>query len=89
MNIFAGLCWAVTVIAAGVAAIQLFDTVAGAAPAPQQAAGAAVALAIAIIPYVFSRAVDSVAASARLGEMLKLLRAIAQVPEREKGKPSL
>lgn len=87
MNVFAGFCWTVTVIAAGFAAIQLFDTMLSAESAPQQAAGAAFALGIAIIPYVFSRSVQSVANGARLGEMLKLLRELSKVVERRKGAP--
>jgi len=52
------LLYCITLLASVVAAAVLFLTFAGTASAPQQAAGAAMAVAIAIIPYVFSRCVQ-------------------------------
>jgi hypothetical protein len=49
------VCYGITVLATVVAGFQLFNTFVSAESAPQQAAGAAMASAIAIIPYVFSR----------------------------------
>jgi hypothetical protein len=54
-------CWVVTIIACILAGIQMFDTLLRAESAPQQAAGAAIAATIVIIPYVFSRAVSEIA----------------------------
>jgi hypothetical protein len=54
-------CWIVTILCCAFAAIGLFDAIAHSSGAPQQAAGAAIAAAFAIIPYVFSRAVSELA----------------------------
>jgi hypothetical protein len=51
-------CWIVTILSCVIAGIQLFDTLLRSQSAPQQAAGAGLAIAIAVIPYVFSRAVS-------------------------------
>ena len=59
--IFARICWALTLLSAGTAEYVLFDTMNRATTAPQQAAGAAMAVAAAVIPYVFSRCVERLA----------------------------
>jgi hypothetical protein len=50
--------WLVTALAACLAGATLAATLATSSGAPQQAAGAAIALAIAVIPYVFTRTVE-------------------------------
>lgn len=56
---FVRICWIVTLLAACGAAFQLFDVfVRGGLSAPQQAAGAALACALCVIPYVFTRAIE-------------------------------
>jgi hypothetical protein len=62
--VFTKLCWIVTFFAACAAALIVFDTLVKAQSAPQQAAGAALALAVAVIPYVFTRAVAGISAAA-------------------------
>ncbi len=57
MKVFEIICWVITLIACCLAAIVLFLSI-GAQGAPQQGAGAALAAAIVIIPYVFSRAIS-------------------------------
>lgn len=52
------LFFIITLLASILAGGTLFLTFASTASAPQQAAGAAMAAAIAIIPYVFSRCVQ-------------------------------
>lgn len=52
--------WVVTLLAACAAGFQLVDTFASATSAPQQAAGAALAVAIAVIPYIFTRCLQSI-----------------------------
>lgn len=56
-------CWAITVIACLVSGLLLFMTLTSSNGAPQEAAGAAMAAAVAIIPYVFSRAVTELSGS--------------------------
>lgn len=53
------ICRGVTIVLCCGAAIQLFDTFGSAVSAPQQAAGAAMSAAMAIIPYVFTRMIES------------------------------
>ncbi len=55
---FAKLCAVVTLLCACASAITLMDTLARASSAPQQAAGAAMAIAFCVIPYVFTRSVE-------------------------------
>jgi hypothetical protein len=50
------ICWGMTAIGAFSGAGQFVFTVANAESAPQQAAGFAMAVAYAVIPYVFARA---------------------------------
>ena len=51
-------CWLVTSIAAILGVLQLVVTFSASASAPQQAAGAAMACAVVIVPYVFSKAME-------------------------------
>ena len=73
---FVGLCWGITVLAACIAGAVLFITFAGANGAPQEAAGAAMAVAICVIPYVFTRACQAFTEMGRQREMLAALNAI-------------
>lgn len=51
-------CWVVTIICCVIAGIVLMSTAFASDGAPQQAAGAAIAAALVVIPYVFTRAVS-------------------------------
>jgi hypothetical protein len=55
---FTKLCWALTLVGTLAAGGVLALTILTATGAPQQAAGAAVSVAVAVIPYVFTRAVE-------------------------------
>ncbi len=55
---FLRLCWIVTLIMTALAAWQFVADLSRANGAPQQAAAAAMALALSIIPYVFTRCVE-------------------------------
>src|SRR5579862_8988756 len=67
--------WGVTLLAALAAGFELFTTLAFAASAPQQAAGAALAVAIVAVPYVFSRAVEGIFFDTWRSDVLAELRA--------------
>lgn len=56
MNAIAELFWWISLCAAIVGAIILATTVQYAQSAPQEASGAALAVGVAVIPYVFARA---------------------------------
>ena len=51
-------CWLVTAIAAAVALLQLAVTFGSSLSAPQQAAGAAMACGLVVVPYVFTKAME-------------------------------
>ena len=55
---FLSFCRCVTLIAGCIASLVLTVTVFASNGAPQEAAGAALALAICVIPYVFTRMVE-------------------------------
>lgn len=61
---FVKFCWAVTATSASFGGLYFFVTLTLANGAPQEASGAAGALAFAIIPYVFTRAIAGLAAPA-------------------------
>jgi hypothetical protein len=50
--------WVIAIVGAVFGGLQLFSSMMSATGAPQQAAGAAMGAAMAIIPYVIARAVD-------------------------------
>jgi len=54
------ISWGVTALAAGLAALLFVSMMSEATGAPQEAAGAAMALAIAVIPYVFTRCLEGI-----------------------------
>lgn len=70
------LCWGITVLAACFAGVVLFLTVSSANGAFQEAAGAAIALAICVIPYVFTRACQAFTEMDRQRDMLAALNSI-------------
>jgi len=55
---FLVVCWAVTIIVTSFAAFDLIVGLTRAESAPQQAAVGAIAAAQAVVPYVFTRAVE-------------------------------
>ena len=59
------ICWVVTAIGASIGLLLLFATMGGSESAPQEAAGAAMALAAAAIPYVFTRCIEGLTAPPR------------------------
>lgn len=65
--------WIVTILATCAAAFQLFTTWALATSAPQQAAGAALAVGIAAIPYIFTRCLEAIMEASWRDESLKNL----------------
>ncbi len=70
--------WLATIAAAIAAAMLLaFGLLLGGGGAPQQAAVAAIALAVAVIPYVFTRALDGMAQSSWRKKMLAALKSDA------------
>jgi hypothetical protein len=73
---FVGLCWVVTGLAAFIAGGVLFLTVGSANGAPQEAAGAAIALAICVIPYVFTRACQAFTEMARQRDILSAINSL-------------
>jgi ABC-type phosphate transport system permease subunit len=58
---FRKLLWVLTVIAALIALVFFFGTMGTARSAPREAAGASMALAVAVLPYVLARAADEIA----------------------------
>lgn len=62
---FIFLCWLATLAGSTVGLFILAATVVFSDSAPQQAAGAALAVGCAAIPYVFSRACESLSAARR------------------------
>jgi hypothetical protein len=55
---FLKICWVITAVAAALATLFFVSGTAEANGAPQEAAAAAMALAIAVIPYVFTRCIE-------------------------------
>ena len=51
-------CWLVTSLAAVLAMLELVVTFGSSASAPQQAAGAAMACGLVVVPYIFTRAME-------------------------------
>ena len=67
-------CYVITLLAACVAAMILGGGVMGAKGAPQEAASGAVAAAVVVIPYVFTRCVEKISGNRELREIADLLR---------------
>ena len=57
---FVKICWVITALASAVGLFILFATLSSASGAPQEAAGAAIAVACVAIPHVFTRAMEGV-----------------------------
>lgn len=68
--------WIVTLISSSFGALALLVSLASAKGAPQEAAGAAIACAMAIIPYVFTRAIEAMSARSRQQDVQEVIRAI-------------
>jgi hypothetical protein len=68
--------WAVSLLAAVAGGYELVETTMRATSAPQQAAGAALAVAIAVIPYVFTRCLDAIVASSWRDRVIEHLAAL-------------
>jgi hypothetical protein len=64
MRIILVLLWIVTLLSTCVGALTLFSAI-GAQAAPAQGAAAAVACGLAVIPYVFTRAIEGMASKPR------------------------
>jgi hypothetical protein len=58
-------CWVMVIISSIIATFVLLFAIIGANGAPQEAAGAAIAVAIVIIPYVFTRAIEGLTGDAK------------------------
>ena len=54
------ILWIVVALCAAYGMIEYFNMMSNAQSAPQQAAGAAMAMAVAVIPYVFVRAISKI-----------------------------
>ncbi|MCX7366741.1 MAG: hypothetical protein NTV97_33680 [Alphaproteobacteria bacterium] len=81
--------WILTLVAAGFAAMTALGGVVSAKSAPQEAAVAAIALCIAVIPYVFTRALDGIAATTWRKEMLAAAKRASEAPSiAEKAPPA-
>ena len=59
------LLWIAVCLAAGVATLILISGMAAASGAPQEAVVCALAVAVAVIPYVFTRAVEGIALASK------------------------
>lgn len=55
-----GACWVATMVGALIGGLMFMDTLMRATSAPQQSAGAAIAVAWAVLPYCFARAVSEI-----------------------------
>jgi len=75
--------WVITLIATCVALIDLGITISTSNGAPQQAAGAAIACATCIIPYVFTRAIEGIKADKNGRSETKNSLSIEEILERE------
>lgn len=69
-------CWIVTLLSAVAAGFTLIWTTLFATSAPQQAAGFANACALAIVPYVFTRAIQGLASDTRDEGVDRIVHAI-------------
>jgi ABC-type spermidine/putrescine transport system permease subunit II len=57
---FVKLCWVVTAVASAIGLLILFSALGNSNSAPQQAAGAGMAIACAAIPYIFTRCMEGI-----------------------------
>ena len=71
--------WVVAIIGALWGGVELFFVFASAASAPQQAAGAAMAAALAIVPYTLARSIYLVSGSEEVRRQTALLADIARL----------
>jgi hypothetical protein len=73
--------WILVMLGVVIGAFQFMIGIALATSAPQQAAQAAMALAWAVLPYVFVRAIDGIVRNERSAEMRDLLRRLADAAD--------
>ena len=73
--------WLLTLIGALFGGATILFTLAASSSAPQQAAGFAMACALAIVPYVFSKAVQGMVADSTSEEVDRIIAAIKQKKE--------
>ncbi|MEN6538906.1 MAG: hypothetical protein ABFC67_04775 [Mizugakiibacter sp.] len=59
MKVLSQLSWLVTFLASFFGAFLIFSALTSSLSAPQEAAGAALACGVVIVPYVFSRTIDA------------------------------
>lgn len=69
--------WVIACLGAVAGGLTLVGTFLGAASAPQQAAGAAFAAALAVVPYVFARGVEGFLTNEWRQQMVKALGLLA------------
>lgn len=72
--------WILPILGAAAAVFVIFITFAASKGAPQEAAGFALACAVAIIPYVFTRAVIGLAATSLGDSTDRIVNAIHHTP---------
>ena len=74
--------WIVTALSTGLAALITLITMLTSKSAPQEAAGYAWACALAVIPYVFTRALEALGApEERKRDLNRLVKAIERGPD--------
>ena len=61
MRTLAAVSWTITAIAACLSLLNFFNMLSESISAVQQAAGAAISVAMVVVPYVFSRAIETLA----------------------------
>ena len=75
--------WLFPIIGAVFGGLTILFTMVGASTAPQEAAGYAMACALAIVPYVFARAMHMLHAPKLSEEINKVIKAIENGPKQE------
>lgn len=71
-----GFCWLVTLLGACAGGISIITTALMATSAPQQAAGYACACALAVVPYVFTRAAHMLKTESGAEETTRIVAAV-------------
>jgi hypothetical protein len=76
------VCYGITLVCCIIAGFELVFTITSANGAPQEAAGAAIAAALVIIPYVFTRCVDALSAQKMEEQNQKIIELLKQQNEK-------
>ena len=71
--------WLFTLLGTCVSALIMFGTFVGAKGAPQEAAGYAMACAFAVVPYVFTRAVQGMTGMSRGAATNRIVKALEEL----------